>query len=153
MSVLCLPAISKRVCMRAMTVHPVFAQRFGTLLLRKCPGDVCHCAFSLVVSCLWGNNGCIEWLRFKRDWFIFIWFSLIVYWCRDNYNYIFHSVSCTYTDILAFRKHVLCIRFAKHTLFDLGALLSPRLSVFCTFAYLNLFCLIYVAWSASFLLQ
>ena len=86
-----------------------------------------------------------EWLRFKRgtiqlDWFIFIWFSLIVNRCRDNYKYIIHSVSCTHTDSLAFHVHVLCIRFAKHTLFDLGASLSPRLSVFCTFSYLNLFC-------------
>ena len=88
----------------------------------------------------WGINDCYEWLRFKRgtvqlDLFIFIWFSLIVYWCREKFN-------CTYTDSSVFRIDVLCIRFAKHTIFDLGALLSPRLSVFGTFAYLNHFCLI-----------
>ena len=96
---------------------------------------------------LWSINGCCEWLRFKRgtiqlDWFIFIWFSLIVYWCRYNYNYIFYSVSCTHTYSLAFRINVVCIRFAKHTLFYFGALLFQLLSVFCTFAYLNHFCLI-----------
>ena len=82
----------------------------------------------------------------QLDWFIFIWSSLILYWCSENYKYIFHSVSCTHTDSLAFREfvyiHVLCIRFAKRTLFDLGGLLSPRLSVFCTFGYRNHFCLI-----------
>jgi len=48
----CLPEISKCACVRARTVHPVFVQRFGTTLLRECPGSVCHCAFSLVLSCL-----------------------------------------------------------------------------------------------------
>ena len=85
----------------------------------------------------------------QLDWFIFIWFSLIVY-CKLVLRelqyfivYLVHTLT-VWPYVYMFYVFVLPNMY----LFDLGALLSPRLSVFCTFAYMNNFC-----WSVSFLFQ